>query len=688
MGASIHQPAQAEGREPVASSVGNARSALSERPVEERQFSAKDGYRAASRVYDTEPNPMLSLEQRFVECLLPAIDGLDVLDLGCGTGRWLERLASRSPRSLVGIDASAEMLEVAKCKVAGIARLLLADCEELPLYRASVDLILSSFVASYLEDLPAAAKQMRRILRPGGSIILTDVHPTTAAALDWRRGFKVDGKFVNIATKSRSIREITEVFESVGLHADIAIEPQFGSPEFEIFERAGKVNAFKSAEGLPAIYILHLHLPRSRRASHRAGSSNRKLSRAHTLRAITGARIALGPQEAVSAGIAISAHRIAQITTSKSAPHTASTSTSNALDLSGFLLLPGLINAHDHLEFALFPRLGKGGYQNFVEWADDIHHPDASPIREHRAVPKATRLWWGAIRNVLCGVTTVCHHNPYDAEVFNDAFPVRVLRDFSWAHSFPIDPDAPGKKKSAAPGQPFILHLGEGIDATSAAEFSRLTDSKALDDHTVIVHGLALDQPQLAALNAAGGALVWCPTSNVFLFGRTHSRDNIASLSRAALASDSPITAQGDLLDEVRHAATDIGLAPEKVYSLVTTQAADVLRLNEGEGTLRIGSPADFIAVRDDSASAARRLTSLTYRDVELVVIGGRVQLASPSLAKRLPNSAKRGLHPLDIEGEIRWIRAPFRRLFSDARKHLAGDIKLGGRTVRYVRPH
>jgi cytosine/adenosine deaminase-related metal-dependent hydrolase/SAM-dependent methyltransferase len=629
---------------------------------------------------------MLSLEHRYVEQLLPSVSGRSVVDLGCGTGRWLERLALHSPQSLVGIDASAEMLQVAKRKVTREVRLILAGCEDLPLHRASTDFVLSSFVTSYLDDLPAAAKQMRRILRPGASIILTDVHPATAADLGWRRGFTVDGKFIDIATSSRSVSEITEVFESLGLKVDLAIEPEFGPPEFTIFERAGKLDSFKAAAGLPAIYILHLYLPHPRRPPRHEPTT--ESPRKNELTAIVGAKLSLGPFETASADITISDQHIASITTSSRPPQTATPSTRHALDLRGFLILPGLINAHDHLEFALFPRLGKGGYQNFMQWAADVHHPDASPVREHRAVPKATRLWWGAIRNLLCGVTTVCHHNPFDADVFNDDFPVRVLRDFCWAHSLPIDPAAAEKKASAPTNMPFIIHLGEGIDANSAAELPGLAAGKSLDANTVIVHGLALDQPALAGLNAAGAALIWCPTSNVFLFGRTHSRDTIANLHRVALASDSPITAQGDLLDEVRHAASNIGVAPEKIYALVTTQAADILRLKHGEGTLRPGSRADFIAVRDDGTPPAQRLAALTYRDVELVIIRGRVQLASPSLMKRLPKSATRGLQSLTVEGEVRYIRAPVRRLFADARKHLPGDINLGGRTVRDARPH
>jgi cytosine/adenosine deaminase-related metal-dependent hydrolase/ubiquinone/menaquinone biosynthesis C-methylase UbiE len=629
---------------------------------------------------------MLSLEQRYLEHLLPRIESLEVVDLGCGTGRWLERLASRSPRSLTGIDASAEMLQVAKSKVSGDVRLLLADCESLPLHRASIDFILSSFVASYLDDLPAAAKQMRRILRPGGSILLTDVHPVTAAALNWRRGFTVDGKFVDIATRSLPIQEITRAFESLGLKARLIIEPQFGAPELSIFERAGKLDSFKASEGLPAIYILHLHLPHPRRASRHETVA--EVRRKNTLNTITSANLALGPFETVGADVAISGQRISDIASRTHASRTNTHSSKCTLDLTGFLLLPGLINAHDHLEFALFPRMGKGGYKNFLEWADDIYHPESSPVREHRAVRKETRLWWGAIRNLLCGVTTVCHHNPFDPEIFNDDFPVRVLRDFSWAHSLPIDPDAAAKKISADARHPFIIHLAEGLDANCAAELSRLTEAKALDANTVIVHGLALDRRSLAKLNTAKAALIWCPTSNVFLFGRTHSRDAIASLRRVALASDSPLTAQGDLLDEINHVATNVGLAPGDIYPLVTTQPANVLRLKHGEGTLRIGSHADFVAVRDTGASPANRLASLTYRDIELVIIAGRVQLASPSLAGRLPRSAKLGLHALDVEGEIRWIRAPIRRLFSEARKHLPGEIQLGGRTVRHVRSH
>ena len=65
------------------------------------------------------------------------------------------------------------------------------------------------------------------------------------------------------------------------------------------------------------------------------------------------------------------------------------------------------------------------------------------------------------------------------------------------------------------------------------------------------------------------------------------------------LGSDSPLTAAGDLLDEIRFAHTHIGLDANSIYAMVTNRAADVLRLRRGEGTLRPGSVADIVVVRD-----------------------------------------------------------------------------------------
>ena len=165
----------------------------------------------------------------------------------------------------------------------------------------------------------------------------------------------------------------------------------------------------------------------------------------------------------------------------------------HALDLEGYLLLPGLINAHDHLEFALFPRLGNRTYANAHEWALDIYRPEDEPIRSLRKIDKSARLWWGGIRNLLSGVTTVCHHNEY-APVFDDHFPVRVLRNYGWAHSFAFEEEIQARARARSTEEPFFIHLGEGTDAEAEAELWELDRLGLLNAHTVLIHALAIGQ--------------------------------------------------------------------------------------------------------------------------------------------------------------------------------------------------
>src|SRR5580658_8502461 len=99
---------------------------------------------------------------------------------------------------------------------------------------------------------------------------------------------------------------------------------------------------------------------------------------------LTGARVALVARRAEFIDLALRRGRIL--------PFGSAVSGGPQIDLTGHLLLPGLINVHDHLEFNLFPRLGRGPWGNASRWAADVYRPAASPVREHLLVPKRTRL--------------------------------------------------------------------------------------------------------------------------------------------------------------------------------------------------------------------------------------------------------------------------------------------------------
>src|SRR5438270_2810769 len=641
--------------------------------------SSSDLFNIWAQVYDEQPNPLLAVEQRFLSRMLPDIAGLDVLDVGCGTGRLLQLLASHRPASLVGVDTSPEMLQRASAKLGTKSTLHLGSCTALPVPSAIADLILASFVLSYLDSIEAFARELHRVARPGANIFLTDMHPDTANSLNWKRSFKANDAEENLRVRTHSLHQIVDSFHSQGFDLLTRIEPGFDSPEKTTFEQNAKLESYEAAANLPAIYILQL---RKRSAnSSRPHNPPEKSERLH----INGASFALGPDAATMASIAIERGHVQFISSRPPAWSNSISPSAATVDLPGYLLLPGLVNAHDHLEFGLFPNLGCGPYQNSVEWAKEIHHSHASLIDRHRKVPKAVRLWWGAIRNLLCGVTTVCHHNPLSREMLSPDFPVRVLSRFGWAHSLEMDPHLIHNYDHTPPNLPFVLHAAEGVDAKSAQEIYDLDRMQVLGDRTVLVHGLALNPKAVALLNRRRTALVICPTSNQFLFHSAPSSTLIKSLNTVVLGSDSPLTAAGDLLDEINFARNEIGLAPSSLDEMVTARSANILRLRNGEGHIRAGAVADLIAVPDKALTPAETIAQLTLDQVELVILAGRVQLASPALYNRLPDSLKAGLEPLNIDGQQRWLRAPIDNLLTEARKVVGRDIRLGGKKVDHA---
>lgn len=397
---------------------------------------------------------------------------------------------------------------------------------------------------------------------------------------------------------------------------------------------------------------------------------------------IGGARCALGPQETTPASVEITGERIARIL-SCSAGLSGANSDCEYIDLSGYLLLPGFVNAHDHLEFALFPRLGNPPYRNYIEWGDDIHSRFPDIIAQHRAVPKEIRLWWGGIRNLLCGVTTVSHHNPCWPELQRADFPIRVVRDYGWGHSVALGGDLSQAHLATPASWPFIVHACEGVDDRARQELWELDRLDVLDRNTVLVHGLAIDQDGVALMRERQSALIVCPSSNRFLFETGPDIHLLGDIGNVALGSDSPLTAVGDFLDEIRFAMRSFGISALTAYEMVTRVPATILRLGNAEGSIKESGLADLVAVRDTGQHFADRLETLSVKDIELVVIGGSVQLAAETMLTRLPFAATQGLEPLSIDGSIRWLRAPVKSLLNKTEEVLGtGEVRLGVRQL------
>ena len=394
-----------------------------------------------------------------------------------------------------------------------------------------------------------------------------------------------------------------------------------------------------------------------------------------------GAQWAVNGQESAAASVQVGGGRIARI--QEAAPHSKSGMEFGSIDLSGFDVLPGFINAHDHLQFALFPRLGTPPYRNYVDWGNDIHQRLGDCIAQHKKIPKKARLWWGGIRNLLSGVTTVCHHDPLWPELLEEGFPVRVVRDFGWAHSVALGENLVEAFAATPKNRAFIIHAAEGTDRRAHEELGELDRLGLLTRQTVLVHGLAIDNEGAALIRKRGASLIICPSSNKFLFGIIPDVSLLGAIGRIALGSDSSVTSLGDFLDEIRFVIRNCKITPQVALRMATTTAAMTLRLEDGDGSIREGGPADLIAIRNTGEPFESRLQKLTMHDIEFVMVGGEIKLASPRVLERIPCALKFGFEPLQVDGSIRWLRAPVSALLRAAEEVLGEDkVHLGYRKL------
>jgi cytosine/adenosine deaminase-related metal-dependent hydrolase len=388
-----------------------------------------------------------------------------------------------------------------------------------------------------------------------------------------------------------------------------------------------------------------------------------------------GARVALGPNLARRLDLEIRGGRfVSMVPPSKGVP----ASRGREFDLSGYLILPGLINAHDHLAFNLFPLLGRPPYPNATAWARDVYKPDESPVREHRSVPRNVRLQWGAIKNLVSGVTTVAHHDPDPPRSFGVRFPVHVVKECAWAHSLEFTPDIAERFRNTPGDWPFILHLGEATDAAGEGEIFTLDRMGLLNKRTVIVHGVALGSRGVQLMRKRGASLIACPVSNLFTLSQTLKRSVFSSGVAIALGTDSALTATGDVLDALRAARAVWKLSGAKLYRMVTEDAARMLQLTGGQGEIREGGLADLIVVRDGGTSPAQTLLEL--RGVEMALVAGKVRLVS----NRLARYAKPRFESITVEGRGRaWVDANLTDLYRETASRLGGGFKLAGRRLR-----
>jgi ubiquinone/menaquinone biosynthesis C-methylase UbiE len=135
-----------------------------------------------------------------------------ILDVGCGTGYLLSRLAARAPHAqvLAGIDAAPAMIEVARAAAADDRmRFVAGTAEQLPWPEATFDLVVSTTSFDHWADQRAGLAECARVLAPGGRLVLADLFSTLLmpTLLTGRRG------------KARTRRRAVHLLTAAGLRS-------------------------------------------------------------------------------------------------------------------------------------------------------------------------------------------------------------------------------------------------------------------------------------------------------------------------------------------------------------------------------------------------------------------------------------------------------------------------------------
>ena len=165
--------------------------------------------------------------------LLPDPAGKDVLDAGCGPGWYADWLAHHGAR-VAAVDLSRSMVELAAKRLGERARILRGDVTNLRalFLDETFDLILSSLVLHYLDDLSGVFAEWARVLRPNGTLVFSTHHPIHRASLldpGYLRAGLIEDRWdwlgQTMRYHRRPLRDLTEPLAAAGFVIERICEP-------------------------------------------------------------------------------------------------------------------------------------------------------------------------------------------------------------------------------------------------------------------------------------------------------------------------------------------------------------------------------------------------------------------------------------------------------------------------------
>lgn len=213
----------------------------------------RSGYDRWAAVYDHDANPLQALEGPVVRAAVGDVRKLQVLDLGCGTGRhsfWLAQAGA----TVTAVDFSERMLAEARRKPrADAIRFIVHDLHQRLPFSTEFDLIVSGLVLEHLRDLDGLFAEAHRVLRPRGRAVVSAMHPAM-----FLRGTQArftdpeSGELVQPGSLPHSLGEVVMAAVRAGFRL-LALEEH--SPDAEFAARYSRASKYV---GWPMLVVMSL----------------------------------------------------------------------------------------------------------------------------------------------------------------------------------------------------------------------------------------------------------------------------------------------------------------------------------------------------------------------------------------------------------------------------------------------
>ena len=302
-------------------------------------------------------------------------------------------------------------------------------------------------------------------------------------------------------------------------------------------------------------------------------------------------------------------------------------------------IYPGFIDPHNHAKYNIIPLWDHGtdGWDNRYQWQAENSYREAKEVGCSLTDPTAQRF--AELRAIAGGNTAL----QGSSTSYTDTFETMLARnielynfgkDYIHTKVSELSSDYQGNhiKDGNASGEldAWFLHLAEGIDESSRAEFDILVQNDLLVGELVVIHGTGLTQVEFDALGNVGGSLAWSPTSNLILYGET---TDIATAKaedvNIMIGPDWAPSGSKSSMHELKTAdwwdqnvLGDIFTDYELVQT-ITTNIVDAIGWADFTGRIQPGLAADLVVLDTFHADPYRNVVEAIDPDVRLVVIGG-----------------------------------------------------------------